>query len=152
MLMEELTPTITEIVKYGLQPNLTITDKEKLLERNLVKLYGFYFDIAYEFDDATYPDFDTIQLPDIRQNVASNFERFGFYKSVIDITNMDSLTDHAISDAIDDLTDIIRDLLEIKWRIEHNSLADGLWYFQFIFQEHTQQHILNLLNYIKAKS
>lgn len=150
--MEELIPTITEIVKYGLQPNLTITDKEKLLERNLVKLYDLYFDIAYEFDDATYPEFDTIQLPDIRQNVASNFESFGFYKSVIDITNMDSLTDHAIGDAIDDLTDIIRDLLEIKWRIEHNGLADGLWYFQLIFQEHTQRHILNLLNYIKAKS
>lgn len=47
------------------------------------------------------------------------------------------------------MTDIIYDLLEVKWRIEHNSLKDGLWYFKFIFQEHTKQHILDLLNFMQ---
>lgn len=150
--MTELIPTINEIVKYGLQPNLTVTNKEKLLERNLVKIYDLYFDIEYKFDERDFPDFDKSQLPDIRQNVESNFKDYGFYKTILDINDIDNLKENAIGDAIDDLTDIITDLLEIKWRIENNSLADGLWYFQLIFYGHTQQHILDLLNYMKQKN
>jgi hypothetical protein len=150
--MTELIPTINEIVKYGLQPNLTVTDKEKLLERNLVKIYALYFDIDYKFDETNFPDFDKTKLLDIRQNVASNFNDYGFYKTVLDINDIDNLKDNAIGDAIDDLSDIILDLLEIKWRIETNSLADGLWYFQLIFNSHTQQHILDLLNFMKQKN
>ena len=147
--MTELISTINEIVKYGLQPNLTVTDKEKLLERNLVKIYNLYFDIEYKFDETDYVDFDKSQVPDIRQNVESNFKDYGLYKSVLDISDIENLKDSAIGDSIDDLSDIIFDLLEIKWRIENNSLADGLWFFELIFRTHTQQHLLDLLNYMK---
>ncbi|MES2620398.1 MAG: DUF5063 domain-containing protein [Bacteroidota bacterium] len=150
--MTELIPTINEIVKYGLRPNLTVADKEKLLERHLVKIYDLYFDVEYKFDETVFPDFDKSQLPDLRQNVASNFKNFGFYKTILDINDIDNFTDNAIGDAIDDLSDIIADLLEVKWRIENNSLADGLWYFQLIFYSHTQQHILDLLNFMKQKN
>jgi hypothetical protein len=150
--MTELIQTINEIVKYGLQPNLAIDGKEKSLERNLVKIYDLYFDIEYKFDETNFPDFDKSQLPDIRQNVSSNFKGFGFYKTILDINNIDNIGDHAFGDAIDDLSDIITDLLEIKWRVENNSLADGLWFFKLTFCGHTQQHILDLLNYIKQKS
>jgi hypothetical protein len=150
--MTELIPTINEIVKYGLQPNLTVTDKEKLLERNLVKIYGLYFDIKYKFDAADFPDFDKSQLPDIRQNVSNNFKDYGFYKTILDINDIDNITDNAIGDVIDDLSDIIIDLLEIKWRIENNSMADGLWFFELTFYGHTQQHILDLLNFMKQKN
>jgi hypothetical protein len=149
--MTELIPTINEIVKYGLQPNLTITFREKLLERNFVKIFDLYFDIEYRFDEADFPDFDKSQLPDIRKNVESNFKDYGLYKTVLDINNLENLRDNAIGDAIDDLTDIIIDLLEIKWRIENNSLNDGLWFFELTFRTHTQQHILDLLNFIKLK-
>ena len=150
--MTDLIPTIAEIVKYGLQPNLTVADKEKLLERNLVKIYDLYFDIEYKFDETDFPDFDKSQLPDIRQNVESNFQNYGFYKTILDINDIENLKDNAIGDPIDDLSDIITDLLEIKWRIENNSLADGLWFFELIFNSHTQQHILDLLNYMKQKN
>ncbi|MET4084229.1 hypothetical protein ABIB40_004203 [Pedobacter sp. UYP30] len=150
--MKELIPTITEIVKYGLQPNLTIADKEKLLERNLVKFYSLYFDIEYKFDEVEFKDFDKSKLPDIRKNVESNFKEYGIYKSVFDLNKLDNLEESSIGDAIDDLTDIISDLLEIKWRIENNSFADGLWFFELTFTNHTQQHILNLLNYMKQKN
>ena len=150
--MTELIPTINEIVKYGLQTNLTVSDKEKLLERNLVKIYDLYFDIKYKFDETDFPDFDKSKLPDIRQNVSSNFKDYGFYKTILDINDIDNLADNAIGDAIDDLSDIIIDLLEIKWRIENNSLADGLWFFELTFYSHTQQHILDLLNFMKQKN
>lgn len=150
--MTELIPTINEIVKYGLQPNLNVTDKEKLLEKDLLKIYNLYFDIEYKFDETEYPIFDKGKLPNIRQNIENNFKDFGFYKTILDINDIDNLKDNTIGDAIDDLSDITLDLLEIKWRIENNSLADGLCYFQFIFYGHTQQHILDLLNYLKQRS
>lgn len=150
--MTDLIPTINQIVKYGLEPNLTTTDKEKELEKNLVKIYSLYFDIKFEFDETDYPDLDKTEYTDIRQNVTSNFKDFGFYKTVSDIEDIDNLNDNTIGDALDDLTDIIRDLLEIKWRIENNSLADGLWFFELTFYSHTQQHILDLLNYMKQRN
>jgi hypothetical protein len=150
--MTELILTINEIVKYGLQPNLTVTDKEKLLEKDLVKIYNLYFDIKFDFDKTDYSDFDKTTLPNIRQNIESNFKDFGFYKTVLDIYDIDNLQDSAIGDAIDDLNDITIDLLEIKWRIENNSLADGLWFFELIFFGHTQQHIIDLLNFMKQKN
>ena len=150
--MKELIPTINEIVKYGLQPNLTVTDKEKLLERHLVKIYDLYFDIEYKYDETNFPDFDKSKLPDIRKNVSSNFADFDFYKTSLDINDIDNLEGNAIDDAIDDLSDIITDLLEVKWRIENNSLADGLWYFRLIFYGHTQQHIIDLLKFMKQKN
>jgi hypothetical protein len=150
--MTDLIPIINEIVKYGLEPNLTTTDKEKVLERCLIKIYSLYFDIEYKFDETEFPEFDKTKYSDIRQNVTSNFKDFGYYKAILDINDIDNLKDDAIGDAIDDLTDIIFDLLEIRWRIENNSLADGLWFFELTFYSHTQQHILNLLNYMKQKN
>lgn len=150
--MTELIPTINEIVKYGLEPNLTTTDKEKELEKSLVKIYSLYFDIEFKFDERDYPDFDKNEYADIRKNVISNFKDFGFYKTVLDIIDIESIKDNEIGDALDDLTDIILDLLEIKWRIENNSLADGLWFFELSFYSHTQQHIIDLLKYIKQKN
>ena len=150
--MTELIPTINEIVKYGLQPNLIVADKEKLLEKDLVKIYNLYFEINYKFDGIEFKDFDKKKLPNIRQNIESNFTDFGFYKTILDINNIDNLRDNAIGDAIDDLTDIVTDLLEVNWRIENNSLADGLWYSQLVFHGHTQQHILDLLNFMKQKN
>jgi hypothetical protein len=140
--MKELIPTINEIVKYGL----------KLLEKQLVKFYSLYFEIEYNFDETEYPAFDKSKLPDIRKNISSNFEEFGLYKTVSNINDIDNLNDNGIGDAIDDLSDIIIDLLEIKWRIENNSWNDGLWYYQFVFFNHTQQHLLSLLNYLKQKN
>jgi hypothetical protein len=150
--MTELIPAINEIVKYGLEPTLTTTDKEKVLEKNLVKIYSLYFDIEFKFDETNYPEFDKTKYADIRQIVTSSFKDFGFYKTVSDINDIDNLNENTIADALDDLTDIILDLLEIKWRIENNSLADGLWFFELTFYSHTQQHILDLLNYMKQKN
>ena len=119
-----------------------------LLERSLVKIYNFYFEIESNFDEIDYPDFDNSMLPDIRANVTSNFSEFGWYKIANDITNFDNMDDVLTADAIDDLSDIIIDLLETKWRIENNSYNDGTWYFKLAFDTHTKQHILDLLNYI----
>ncbi len=149
--MKELIAAIDEVVKYGLQPNLKTDDRDKQLEKNLVKIYSLYFDISFEFDDNNYPDFDK-QTSTVRQNVETNFPEFGFYKKVSDINDIDDLHKGHIGDAIDDLTDIVIDLWETKWRIETNSLADGLRFFELIFNSHTQQHVIDLLNFMKQRN
>lgn len=150
--MKDLIPTINQIVRFGIQPNLTVNNSDEFLERNLIKIYNLYFDIEFEFDETEYPDFDKSKLPDIRQNIETNFKNFGLYKTFFVIENLSESDECLIGDAFDDLTDIIIDLLEIKWRIESNSIADGLWFFEMIFYIHTKQHIINLLNYLKRRN
>ena len=150
--MTELISTINEIVRYGLTPNLLTADRNKLLERSLVKIYNLYLDISFDIDDLEYQDSERIEYYIARQNVESNFKDFGLYRTLLgDIEDFDENRNYGVGDAIDDLTDIIFDLLEIKWRIENNSLNNGLEHFELIFKIHTQQHILDLLNYLKKK-
>lgn len=150
--MKEIIKIIDEITKYGLQTDLDIKDKEKDLEQNLVRLYSKYFDINYEFDEKDHPDFDKKSFPEVIVNVRKNFPEFGFYHSILNSNEILKDAEIATGDAVDDLSDIIYDILEIKWRIENNSEADGLWYFELIFNSHTQQHLIDLLNFIKVKN
>jgi hypothetical protein len=150
--MTSLIPIINEITQFGFSPNLPIHDKETVLERNLVKLYALYFEIDIVYDTANYPAFPRDTLSNIRENIESNFKDFGFYNVVLDLYEViDPDKKVGLGDAVDDLLDIIKDLLEVKWRIENNSLADGLYFFKFIFSAHTQQHILDLLSFMKEK-
>ena len=150
--MKNLIPIINEIIKYGFQNNVIENDKEKALEKNLINIYSLYFEIKFDFDEAEYTDFEDLDYNEIRKNVESNFKDFGFYKMILNINDIDNLKDCGLGDAIDDLSDVIIDLTEIKWRIENNSLEDGLWFFEFIFRSHTQQHIIDLLNFMKQKN
>ncbi|RFS13534.1 DUF5063 domain-containing protein [Emticicia sp. C21] len=150
-LREILVSAIDEITQFGLQPNLNVPNKELVLEKHLVTIYKLHFEVEYEDDHHNYPKFDKTKLPDILGNIKNNFPSFGFYKSVLDINNMTNFTDIGLEDAIDDLNDIILELLEVKWRIENNSLNDGLYFFKFIFKAHINQHLLNLLNFMKQQ-
>lgn len=123
--MRELLKIIDDIVKYGLNTNLDKTDIEKDLEKNLVALYGQYFKIKYAFDEKDYADYEYSGQNSIRENVSSNFPSFGFYHNLSELHKLENKADLVIGDAVDDLTDIILDLLEIKWRAETNSENDA---------------------------
>lgn len=97
-----------------------------------------------------FDDFDKKNYDNIRKNINSNFPNFGLYHELSNCHKVNESTDIIVGDSIDDLSDIILDLLEIKWRIKNNSLNDGLWFFKLIFSSHTQQHVMSLLNYIKS--
>ena len=149
--MEGLIELIDEITKFGLYPLVELSDKERNLEWNLIKLYKLYFDIKLEQEHFGYANFDKSTLPNIRQNIELNFPSFGFYHSPLNMVRVEEEPDCGIGDAVDDLLDIVIDLLEIKWRIENNSLADGLWFFDFTFTNHLKEHILGLLSFMKQK-
>ncbi len=150
--MKGLIRIIEEIVKYGLNPDVEVENREKNLEINLVKLYAKYCEIEYNEDNTEYPAFDKSNLSNIRSNVINNFPEFGLYHNLHDFHKFEQKADLTLGDAVDDLTDIILDLLEIKWRKENNSENDAWWFFELIFYGHTQQHLIDLLNFMKCKN
>jgi len=153
--MEDLLTTINEIAKYGLNPDIDtekdVFEKVKMLEKNLIKIYYKYFDIKYEFDKAEYPDYEGPVPLEVSKNINSNFIDFDSYKVFLDILDTNNYSDCAYGCASDDLADIIRELLEVRWRIENNSLADGLWHFEFSFNCHIKHHMLDLLQFMKER-
>ena len=150
--MKEIIKIIDEISKWGFTSHLKIEEKEKDLEKHLVQFYAQYFEIEYEFDDIDYTQSIKPNLTDLRKNISQNFPDFGLYHNLADSHKFEDEVDLMVGDAVDDLIDIILDLIEIKWRYENNSENDALWYFQLSFYTHTQQHILNLLNFLKSKN
>lgn len=148
--MIQLLDQIDEISKYGLFKNLNEENKELNLERKLVKIYNYYFETQYKFDENEYPEFNNFEYSIIRENLLSNFPNFSFYKVAIEIDNIENESENVLADALDDLCDIIHDLQEIKWRAENTSENDAKLFFKFVFESHTKKHILNLLNYLDA--
>ncbi|MEM9258995.1 MAG: DUF5063 domain-containing protein, partial [Bacteroidota bacterium] len=119
--MEQLIEIIDEITKYGLLAKIEIEDKEKDLEKHLVKLYAAYFEVDYVFDEKEYEDFEIKELyPNLIVNVKTNFADFGWYHSILNIEEIFKEPEIGTGDATDDLSDIIYDLLEVKWRMENN--------------------------------
>lgn len=113
--MEKLIQIIDEIIKYGLRPNIEMENKERDLEMNLIKLYSSYFEIHYKSDEKHYKDFNKKKMyPNIEEHVKSNFSDFGWYHSILNIEEILQDPETGTGDAIDDLSDIIYDLLEIK--------------------------------------
>lgn len=152
-IVEELIEIINEIIKYGLNPNVGIENKEKDLEINLVELYSKYSEINYQYDENDYGAFDIKKTyPNVVENVKSNFKDFGWYHTILNLEEILKEPETGTGDAIDDLSDIIYDLLEIKCRKENNSENDAWWFFELIFYSHTQQHLIDLLNYLKNKN
>ena len=147
-MMDELISAIEEIVKYGLEPNLTIDAKSVDLEKWLVEIYSLYFKVRYDFDEFEYDEYDKSTHPNVLDNVKSNFQDFGWYHTVDECHNFLLGPNLVAGNATDDLSDIIYDLLEVKWRKENNSANDSMWFFDFIFRTHTKSHVIELLRYI----
>lgn len=149
--MEDLILIIDNICRYGLYSTINLTNKEQDLEKNLVGLYLKYFEINDESDSKDYPAYQKPKSVLLRKNISSNFPTFSWYHHVVEADQIDKEAHLVMGDAVDDLADIILDLLEVKWRREHNSLEDAIWFFKFIFQAHTQQHLIDLLSFLKTK-
>jgi len=70
---------------------------------------------------------------------------------VLDLNKMEPNVEIGIGDALDDLTDIIKDLLVVKWKMDNTSEMDALWEFEFSMRTHSEQHLIDLLKFIKEK-
>lgn len=150
--MSKLRELIDQITEFGINPKVELTDKTDVLKKLLVGIYSEFLKVEFEFDETDYdeePDFD---YKEIKKNVKSNFPDFGWYSSVLDSNRMEPNIEIGIGDELDDLTDIIKDLLAVKWRMENTSKNDALWSFEFSMKSHSEKHLVDLLKRLKERN
>lgn len=149
--MKNLKLLIDNITKFGLKTELKVTHNEIELKQLLVAIYAEFLSLnsqntspseVYELD---------FSYDEIRKHVEQNFPDWGWYSMILDSNNIHEEQSPAFGDAIDDLTDIIKDLLSIQWRFNNTTNSDALWHFNFLMKAHTEQHIIDLLKYLKEK-
>jgi len=148
--MNTLLGIIEPIIQWGATPKLPIKNKELVLKKSLISLYQEY--VALEgnvpVDEEEYPEAPEFNFEKISNTIRSNFPKLGFYQTVLDPFDMIK-PDNGLGDANDDLSDIIKDLMEVQWRFENTSDKDALWYFEFIMRNHSERHLVNILKTLK---
>lgn len=150
--MSELRKLIVQITEFGINPKVEVTDKTDVLKKLLVRIYSEFLNVESEFDETDYDEEPGFDFKEIRKNVESNFPDFGWYGTILDINKIAQKSEFATGDSIDDLTDIIKDLLVVKWRFENTSEIDAIWDFELSMRTHSEQHLVDLLKYLKDKN
>ncbi|WP_420402054.1 DUF5063 domain-containing protein [Flagellimonas sp.] len=149
--MSELRKLIDQITEFGINPKVELAEKIDVLRELLVGIYSEYLKVEFEFDQTDYDDEPDFDYHELKENVTSNFPDFGWYIMVLDLNKMEPNVEIGIGDAIDDLTDIIKDLLVVKWKMDNTSQMDALWEFELSMRTHSEQHLIDLLKFIKEK-
>jgi len=150
--LSKLRELIDEITEFGINPKVELTEKVDALKKLLVGIYSEFLNVEFEFDEKDYEEEPEFDYKEILENVKSNFPNFGWYSFVLDSNKMEPNIEIGIGDELDDLTDIIKDLLAVKWRMENTSKNDALWTFEFSMRTHSEQHLLDLLKRLKERN
>lgn len=138
------------ITEFGTNPSVKSENKTDEIQKLLVGIYNDYLNLKPEFDDTDFAEEPNFDYNAIRKNVEANFPGFGFYGCIMDSTIIvPEKKDIGTGDAIDDLTDIIKDLLEVKWSFENTSIKNAEWHFYDLMKIHSEQHLVDLIKYIK---
>jgi hypothetical protein len=125
-LMSDLKSILDELTKFGVTPNVEGGNNLNTLKLLLANIYSHYLEVSFEYDENDYdesPDFD---YKVVRKIAESNFPELGFYHSLFESHQVSREADVTLGDGIDDLTDIIKDMLAVKWRFENTSNNDAL--------------------------
>ena len=150
--MSELRKLIDQITEFGINSNVESSDNTELLKKLLVGIYAEYLNAEFEFDETEYNEEPEFNYKKIREIVKSNFPDFDWYSMVLDSNKMEPNIETGCGDELDDLTDIIKDLLAVKWRMENTSMNDALWHFDFSMRTHSEQHLVDLLKRLKDRN
>lgn len=147
--MSELRKLINQITEFGINPKVELIDKTNVLKKLLVEIYSEFLKVTFEFDETDYEEEPNFDYDKIKENVKSNFPDLDWYSKVLDLNKMEPNVEIRIGDATDDLTDLIKDLLVVKWKMDNTSEMDALWEFEFSMRTHSEQHLIDLIKFIK---
>ena len=104
-----------------------------------------------DFPDAPEPEEDFQALYSY-SNVGKQFPNFGYYNTVSDTTKNIAETQVVVGDAIDDISDIARELREVLWIWETAGADAALWKFREMYRVHWGEHLRELQRYLFAYS
>jgi len=147
--LSKLKKLIDRIVEFGTNEKLQSENKTLEIQRLLVGIYAEYLNVETEFDETDYEEPINLDYDGMRSIVTEHFPNFSWYHSVWESHKINEDVELTTRDSIDDLTEIINDLIEVQWRLENNSEKDGLYQFEFLMKKHSEQHLVNLIKYIK---
>ena len=119
--MNKLKKIIDRIIEFGTNEKLESENKVLEIQRLLVGIYAEYLNVETEFDETVYEEPLSLDYDGIRSVVTGHFPDFGWYHSVWESHEIIQDAQLTTGDAIDDLTDIIKDLIEVQWGLENNS-------------------------------
>jgi len=150
--LSQLFRLIDRLTEFGTNPKFESENKVNELKKLLVEIYSEYLNVESDFEQKDLEDEPEFDFKEIIRNVETNFPKFGLYHSFFDTHN--TIPDGGLvkGDAINDLSDIIIDMLIVKWRFENKGEDEALWNFQFIMRIHSEQHFVDLLKYLKENS
>ncbi|WP_338790480.1 hypothetical protein [Bernardetia sp. MNP-M8] len=156
MNLNNLTNLINRLTEFGTNPKVECEDKILELKKLLVEIYAHYLNSNSSQLEEDDKDDNEIEPPNFdyketRKIVESNFPNLGWYSTTIEINETWKESNLAIGDAIDDLTDIIIDMLKVKWYFENTNVEEALWYFELFMRSHAEQHLVDLLKYLKDR-
>ena len=120
-------------------------DKIKILEQKLA--YIFAICLRLEPTEGQLPKIAN-NYSAIRKMISENFPELGYYNEVTDLLERIGETGLIVGDAIDDLTDIVKELEEsLSLKNEKDILAN----IRLTFELHFKSHMTNLLRYLNHK-
>ena len=145
MTTNELVQEFVEFVKTS--------DSEDLerLSMWLDRLSAHYEGISFSYDDRDYPDCPDQDYQSLRNLVSTKFPSLGYYYVTTPVEPPGE-AEVTIGDAIDDLADILRDLIDVQWYFEHTSVANALWHYEQNYKFHWSRHLRNLQSYLLHKA
>lgn len=80
----------------------------------------------------------------VRKRVSTRFPRLGFYNLASEVESKVGESDCMVGDAIDDITDIYRDLSEAEWTWQNSTEQEAIWALKFSFDTHWERHLREL--------
>lgn len=140
--VEELKRHISEFLAFVEEP--PNDEKHQILEKHLAIIYIGGLNLSNKVEPSN-EDPEPIEYITLRDEIKQNFPELGFYHTVLNIHEITEEPELATGDALDDLTDIIKDLKEVMSLTDDNTF---LWQLHFNFNSHFKAHLTNLINYL----
>lgn len=104
--------------------------------------------LAIELPEPTVERINGPDRTDVRRiQVTSAFPELGYYHSIW-TSPVDEIEEPLVSDAADDLVEILQDIDYALWAEQRASWIDGAFEARFMYQAHTGWHLANLRSHI----
>ena len=139
---------LENIIEWGKEQKNSNYDHIELLIKQLSEVNILIIELEDMSDDLEYPEPPKIEIKTISINVEKNFPKFSLYNISSDVSINICEAGVIIGDAIDDLTDIIIDFMDIIWYYKNTTVENAVWYMKFGYTAHWGKHLNDLLYYL----
>ena len=124
--------SVDRFIRFCTEDKETLASNKTLVaELDLVLVCTQIPEFAY--DETAYPDPPTRDYQRLRAEISKNFPQLGHYCTAEGNPQQIDKASVLVGDAIEDLTDIVADLIEVHWCFKNTSFTNALWHFEFSF-------------------